>query len=251
MSLKKEEVNQIKLDFVNKCARESDKDCQLIVSEKLVWKTATFPIDNIKDEDEDENDINKRIKKQVDIFNDERSFLFGFKIDEKDIVDLSKVLVSVVFYEMPKEVFPKYSNSSSPLYVKVTSIIVDIKGEVNKEAFYLPAIIDIVDEDEYVEEGESISDYGELLLLSFKREYEQKENYKSEKGVEFIYELRHNKQGRNIFSDIKIKKEFGKYKAFMEIETDKHETKDEAIKQMGRWLRALGRAQEIAVVKED
>ena len=38
MSLKKEEVNQIKLDFINKCSRESDKDCQLIVSEKLVWR---------------------------------------------------------------------------------------------------------------------------------------------------------------------------------------------------------------------
>ena len=37
----------------------------------------------------------------------------------------------------------------------------------------------------------------------------------------------------------------------MEIETDNHETKDDAIKQMGRWLRALGRAEEIAVVKED
>ena len=247
MSLKKEEVNQIKLDFINKCSRESDKDCQLIVSEKLVWKTATFPIDNI----EDKTNINERIKKQVDIFNNERSFLFGFKIDEKDIVDLSKVLVSVVFYEMPKEVFPKYSDSSYPLYIKVTNIIVDIDGEVNKEAFYLPAIIEIVDEDEYVVKGEDVSDYGELLLLSFKRNFEVKEKYKSEKGVEFVYELRHNEQGRNIYNDITIKKEFGKYKAFMEIETDNHETKDDAIKQMGRWLRALGRAEEIAVVKED
>lgn len=247
MSLKEEEVNQIKSDFINKCTRESDKDCRLIVSEKLIWKTESFPINNIEDKDE----MKARIEKQIDIFNDERSFLFGFKIDESDITDPSKVFVSVAFYEMPKEVFSKYLNSSYPLYIRVTNIVVDIKGEVNKDAFYLPAIIDIVDEDEYVVEGDNISDYGELLLLSFKREYEQKESYKSEKGLEFVYELRHNERGNNIYNDIIIKKEFGKYKAFMEIETDKHETKDEAIKQMGRWLRALGRAQEIAVVKED
>ena len=40
MSLKEEEVNQIKLDFINKCTRESDKDCRLIVPEKLVWKSS-------------------------------------------------------------------------------------------------------------------------------------------------------------------------------------------------------------------
>lgn len=247
MSLKEEEVNQIKLDFINKCTRESDKDCRLIVPEKLVWKTSLFPMDNIEDKDE----MNAVIKKQIDVFNKERSFLFGFKIDEKDIVDTSKVFASVVLYEIPKEVFAEYCSSSFPLYIRVKHIIIDINGDVNKESFYLPAIVDIVDEDEYVVEGENISDYGELLLLSFKREYEQKENYKSEKGLEFVYELRHNERGRNIYNDVTIKKEFGKYKAFMEIETDAHETKDEAINQLGRWLRALGRAEEIAVVKED
>lgn len=247
MSLKKEEVNQIKLDFINKCTRESDKDCRLIVPEKLVWKTSSFPMDNIEDKDE----INDVIKKQIDVFNKERSFLFDFKIDEKDIVDTSKVFTSVVLYEMPKEIFPEYSDSSYPLYIRVTNIVADIKGDVNKESFYLPAIVDIVDEDEYVVEGEDVSDYGELLLLSFKRNFDVKENYKSEKGVEFVYELRHNEKGRNIYNEVTIKKEFGRYKAFMEIATDAHETKDEALKQLGRWLRALGRAEEIAVVKED
>lgn len=246
---KETQLEQLKSDFVKRCSREKREDCFLEISSSLeIQPEESWLEKKLTEED---------IKYFIENFNQEKSFLFGFEVQREK---LSNIEFKTVFYSLPEKVFPEYDGLFYPIIVRLEYMVANLSDSKSKPPFYFyPKITLLQDFDGCLEEvkGKKYEDYAELLLLKFERIYDNKKDggyldSAGAKSIEYLYQIRHNDhKGTNVYNEMTLKKESGKYQAVMLMKTEKHETKEQAIEQLGRWSKRLGRGFEIATIKND
>jgi len=250
--LNQENLDKLKCDFIGRCSRSKGVDGFLEIPKALEIEPEKEWLNKKEISEED-------IQKAISVFNEEKSFLVGFKVNRKDISE-GKTERREFFYSLPEDVFPEYSGLIYPIIVRLTYLVATPKESKSVlPPFYLCPEVELFQDfgDGLFEsvKAEKTEDYGQLLLIKFERifgkdgdGYVEKSGAKSE---EFSYQVRHNEKGTNVHNEMIVRKERGEYRAFMTIETDTHDDKDKAIEQMGRWLRRLGRGIEIGEVIAD
>lgn len=250
--LKQENLDKLKRDFIGRCSRVKGNDGFLEIPASLVIEPEDEWLNKKEISEED-------IQKAIDIFNQEKSFLSGFKVNREEI-SKGKIERREFFYSLPEDVFPEYSDLHYPIIVRITYLVATQNADKSVlPPFYFCPEVELL---QYFNDGlfekvkaEKTEDYGQLLLIKFERVFE-KEGYgyvekSGAKSEEHLYQVRHNEKGTNVHNEMIVRKERDKYRAFMTIETDAHDDKDKAIEQMGRWLRRLGRGLEIGEVIAD
>lgn len=250
--LSQENLDKLKRDFIGRCSRVKGNDGFLEIPASLVIEPEDEWLNKKEISEED-------IQKAIDIFNQEKSFLSGFKVD-RDELSKGKIERRELFYSLPEDVFPEYSDLIYPIIVRLTYLVAtpNESKSVLPPFYFCPEVELLQDFGDGLFEkvkAEKTEDYGQLLLIKFERVFE-KEGYgyvekSGAKSEEHLYQVRHNEKGTNVHNEMIVRKERDKYRAFMTIETDAHDDKDKAIEQMGRWLRRLGRGLEIGEVIAD
>lgn len=250
--LNQQNLDKLKRDFIGRCSRSKGVDGFLEIPKALEIQPETEWLNTKEISEED-------IQKAISVFNQEKSFLAGFKVD-RDELNKGKTERREFLYSLPEDVFPEYGDLIYPIIVRLTYIVTTPKESksVLPPFYFCPEVELFQDFGEGLFEkvkAEKTEDYGQLLLIKFERIFEKKgDGYVEKSGAkseEFLYQVRHNEKGTNVHNEMIVRKERGEYRAFMTIETDAHSNKDNAIEQMGRWLRRLGRGVEIGEVIAD
>lgn len=250
--LKQENLDKLKRDFIGRCSRVKGNDGFLEIPASLVIEPEDEWLNKKEISEED-------IQKAIDIFNQEKSFLSGFKVNREEI-SKGKIERRELLYSLPEDVFPEYSDLIYPIIVRLTYLVAtpNESKSVLPPFYFCPEVELFQDFGDGLFEkvkAEKTEDYGELLLIKFERVFDKEgDGYVEKSGAkseEHLYQVRHNEKGTNVHNEMTVCKERGKYRAFMTIETDAHDDKDKAIEQMGRWLRRLGRGIEIGEVITD
>lgn len=250
--LNQENLDKLKRDFIGRCSRSKVNSLPLEIPEHLKIEPEAEWLNKSTISEED-------IHKAISIFNQEKSFLAGFKVNYEE-VSQGKIERREFFYSLPEDVFPEYSELHYPIIVRLTYLVAMPKEDKSLlPSFYFCPEVELFQDfgDGLIEKvkAEKTEDYGQLLLIKFERVFEKDGNgYVEKSGAkseEHLYQVRHNEKGTNVHNEMTVRKERGKYRAFMTIETDAHDDKGKAIEQMGRWLRRLGRGIEIGEVVAD
>lgn len=250
--LNQENLDKLKRDFIGRCSRSKGVDGFLDIPKALEIQPEKEWLNTKEISEED-------IQKAISVYNQEKSFLSGFKFD-RDELNKGKTERREFFYSLPEDVFPEYGDLHYPIIVRLTYLVMAPKESKSVlPPFYFCPEIELFQDFgdglfEKVKE-EKTEDYGQLLLIKFERVFEKEgDGYVEKSGAkseEHLYQVRHNEKGTNVHNEMIVRKEHGKYRAFMTIETDAHNDKDKAIEQIGRWLRRLGRGIEIGEVVAD
>lgn len=253
MSFMQSDIDQAKQDILTKCAFPRRDDCFLemkLEAAEIYKEESEIPNAPISEEE---------VNKFIEIFNQNKSFLFGFKISKEDLSNIRKEKYE---YELNEEVFGLFYGTYMPIRVSVEYLVADVRTseEKVKKGFYLYPIIELVqyENDDYDSEPEILignkhKDYGCLKLMEFKRESED-DSTRTTKSLKYVYHVMHNEpvQGTCVHNEMKVVKEqYKKYVASIEINSDGQDTKEAAIDQLGRWLRRLGRGLEIGEIRND
>lgn len=253
MSFMQSDIDQAKQDILTKCAFPRRDDCFLemkLEAAEIYKEESEIPNAPISEEE---------VNKFIEIFNQNKSFLFGFKISKEDLSNIRKEKYE---YELNEEVFGLFYGTYMPIRVSVEYLVADVRTseEKVKKGFYLYPIIELVqyENDDYdsapeILIGNKHKDYGCLKLMEFKRESED-DSTRTTKSLKYVYHVMHNEpvQGTCVHNEMKVVKEqYKKYVASIEINSDGQDTKEAAIDQLGRWLRRLGRGLEIGEIRND
>jgi len=250
--LNQQNLDKLKRDFIGRCSRSKGNDGFLEIPKALEIQPEKEWLNTKEISEED-------IQKAISVFNQEKSFLAGFKVNYEE-VSKGKIERREFFYGLPEDVFPEYSELHYPIIVRLTYLVAMPKEDKSLlPSFYFCPEVDLFQDFDngLLEEvkAEKTEDYGELLLIKFERIFDKEGNgYLEKSGAkseEHLYQVRHNEKGTNVYNEMTVRKERGKYRAFMTIETDAHDDKGKTIEQMGRWLRRLGRGIEISEVIAD
>lgn len=261
MSFMQSDIDQAKQDFLTKCTFPRKEDCFLEVKlesaevyQEELSEDSNNSTTNVIDKIVSEEDINSFIE----LFNQKKSFLFGFKINKEDLSNIRKEKYE---YELNEEIFDRFHGTYMPIRVSVEYLVADVKiNEEVKVGFHLYPIVELVQyNDENYDSapnilvGDKHRDYGCLKLMEFKRESDD-DSTRTTKSLKYVYHVMHNEpvQGTCVHNEMKVVKEqYKKYIASIEINSDGQDTKEAAIEQLGRWLRRLGRGLEIGEIRED
>lgn len=250
--LSQENLDKLKRDFIGRCSSSKGNGGFLEIPEKLTISPEAGWLNTKVISEED-------IQKAISVFNQEKSFLSGFKVD-RDELSKGKIERRELFYSLPEDVFPEYSDLIYPIIVRLTYLVAtpNESKSVLPPFYFCPEVELFQDFGDGLFESvkaEKTEDYGQLLLIKFERIFQKDGNGYVEKcgakSEEHFYQVRHNEKGTNVHNEMVVRKERGEYRAFMTIETDAHDSKDKAIEQMGHWLRRLGRGVEIGEVIAD
>lgn len=251
MSFMQSDIDQAKQDLLTKCAFPRRDDCFLEM--KLEAAEIYKEESEISDAPISEEEINKF----VELFNQNKSFLFGFKISKEDLSNIRKEKYE---YELNEEVFGRFYGTYMPIRASVEYLVADVRTseEKVKKGFYLYPIIELVqyENDDYdsapeILVGNKHKDYGCLKLMEFKRESDN-DSTRTTKSLKYVYHVMHNENGTCVHNEMKVVKEqYKKYVASIEVNSDGQDTKEAAIEQLGRWMRRLGRGLEIGESRDD
>ena len=250
------DLEDAKQSFLNRVTFTSEFDCQFKIRDMI---RITFSDNTMKCDDPE------KIEEYVDLFNKEKSYLFGFEIDSRKLTNIKQ---RDLILNVPSVVIEDAEDLFYPLYIRLSYLVADVglSDEVTKQNFHFPPVIDFVqfqsDEDckPTVYTLSENEDYGELLLLSLDRKIKSGVNREypldrsSFENSVFKYQLKHSGKyspvdgNTTVHQDMEIVESYGRYKAKIIVETDDFQHEDQAREQLSRWLIKLGRGLKIAKI---